>query len=242
MAATTRLTWLGHAAFRVQVADQHPVILIDPWLKSPVVPPNADELTADVDLILITHAHSDHMDGTSDLAKKTGAKVVCVAEVGKELVVQGVRKDQVIAGNRGGAIEIDGITITLVQAVHTSSVDEPDGRARVVGEPCGLIIELPNGMVIYNSGDTGIFGDMMLLAQLYRPDIFMVCIGDFYTMGPRQAAMACKMVGAGTIIPQHYGTFPRLLGTPEALRALLPAEMRDRVRVLVPGVTAEIAR
>ena len=108
-------------------------------------------------------------------------------------------------------------------------------EARSIGDPCGLVIGLPNGTVIYNTGDSCVFGDMALIAEMYQPSVLMVPIGDFYTMGPRQAAKACELVHPEWIIPQHYGTFPSLTGTPDALRQLLPAALRDRVLTPRPG-------
>jgi L-ascorbate metabolism protein UlaG (beta-lactamase superfamily) len=134
---------------------------------------------------------------------------------------------------------IGGIAVTLTQAFHSSSLSDEDGRPRSVGEPCGLIIALPDGIVLYDTGDTCVFGDMALLAGLYHPRVLMLPIGDFYTMGPLQAAKACELVDPRWIIPHHYGTFPVLTGTPDALRDLLPAPMRDRVVVLTPGEPTE---
>ena len=114
-----------------------------------------------------------------------------------------------------------------------------DGRSRAIGTPCGFVVELPGGTVIYNTGDTGVFGDMALIAELYRPSILMLPIGDFYTMGPRQAAKAVELVDPAWVIPQHYGTFPGLPGTVDAFRDALPASLRDRVLSPAPGETIQ---
>jgi L-ascorbate metabolism protein UlaG (beta-lactamase superfamily) len=135
------------------------------------------------------------------------------------------------------AAEAHGVRATLVQAFHSSSVTSADGRPREVGTPCGFVIELPNGTVIYNTGDTGVFGDMALIGELYRPSILMLPIGDFYTMGAKQAAKAVALVDAPHVIPQHFGTFPGLPGTAEAFLAALPEAHRSRVLVPAPGVT-----
>lgn len=231
------LTWLGHSAFHLQVESGGPGILIDPWLENPKAPANAAALAESASLILLTHGHFDHLVGVTALATRTGATIATSYELAFELGAEGVPDAQLVGSNKGGAAHVQGITITLTQAIHSSSLRMEDGRARSVGEPCGMIIELPNGTVIYNTGDTAVFGDMALLAELYRPTVLMLPIGDFYTMGPRQAAKACELVSPEWIIPQHYGTFPALTGTPDALRALLPPMLADRVLSPPPGET-----
>ncbi len=231
------LTWLGHATFYLKGTPDGPKILIDPFLGNPRAPKNAAELAATTSHILVTHAHSDHIEDAASIAINTGASVLSSLEITMELAAQGVPASQLVGFNKGGAATRDGLTVTLTQAFHSSSVRAADGGARSVGDPCGMVIELPNGTVIYNTGDTCVFGDMKLIAEIYRPTVLMLPIGDFYTMGPRQAAKACELVNPQWIIPQHYGTFPGLTGTPDALRALLPSTMRDRVIAPAPGET-----
>lgn len=231
------ITWLGHSAFHIAADGERPGILIDPWLDNPSAPVNAREIAADARLILLTHAHSDHTDGVAELLRDTSATLMSSFEVTSEFEADGIPASQLVGFNKGGRAEVQGVGVTLTQAFHSSSLLGPDGRARSIGDPCGLVIELPGGPVIYNTGDTCVFGDMALIAELYRPQIMMVAIGDFYTMGPRQAAKACELVQPDWIIPQHYGTFPALTGTPDELRRRLPAALRDRVLSPVPGET-----
>lgn len=231
------ITWLGHSAFHIEAGPDGPGILVDPWLENPKAPANAAEFARHAKVILVTHGHADHLAGTADLARRTGATILAPVEVGMELVADGVPEAQVVGFNIGGTAGAHGITATLVQAFHSSSLPGPDGRPREIGTPCGFIIQLPNGTTIYDTGDTGVFGDMKLLAEMYEPSILILPIGDFYTMGPRQAAKAVELVNPKWIIPQHYGTFPGLPGTVEAFRQHLPAAMRERVLAPAPGET-----
>jgi L-ascorbate metabolism protein UlaG (beta-lactamase superfamily) len=229
------ITWLGHAAFHI-APDRGAPFLFDPWLGNPKAPSNAAAIAANAKSILLTHAHGDHAEGTAELAKQTGALVLASVEVAQYVVGRGAPPNQCIGFNIGGAAEAHGMRVTLVQAMHSSSNDWEGGSPLQVGTPCGFVVELPDGPVIYNTGDTGVFGDMALIAELYRPDILMLPIGDFYTMGARQAAKAVELVRPRWIVPQHYGTFAGLPGTVEAFRAALDAPWRDRLRILQPGV------
>jgi L-ascorbate metabolism protein UlaG (beta-lactamase superfamily) len=230
--ASASLNWLGHAAFRID-SPGGKRIYVDPFLDNPKCPENEKEPER-VDLIALTHGHDDHVGSTVALHKKHGCPVVAQVELRWWLESQGVEGASGNDLNKGGTKEIDGIKITLTNAHHSSSA--PDGT--YLGEPCGLVIELEDGFKLYFAGDTCVFGDMQLIGRIYEPDVAILPIGDHYTMGPREAAVALELLGVKRCIPCHYGTFPLLHGTPEQLRELV-----DDVEVLAPepGETVELA-
>ena len=226
----TTLTWLGHAAFQI-LSPTGKTVLIDPWLDNPEAPPGAKGI-ANVDLILISHGHSDHLGNTFELVKRTGARVIAIHEVCSYLKSRGVTTAQEM--NKGGTISTDGIHVTMVDAKHSADISE-DGNVIPGGEAAGFVIELESGLKVYHAGDTALFQDMKLIAQLYKPDIVLLPIGDLYTMGPREAALACEWLHPKHIIGMHYGTFPALTGTPDELRKRLKPNLRKRLIVLAPG-------
>lgn len=229
------VTWLGHAAFLLK-SPNGKVVLIDPWLDNPKAPEMAKNITK-ADIILLTHGHFDHVGSAPELAKKTGAKVVGIFEVSRYVAKQGVSEEQIIGMNYSGTVNVDGIKITMVPAIHSSGIS--DGNNIIEGgNPAGFIIEFENGFKVYHTGDTGLFGDMELIRKLYSPDLMLVCIGGHFTMGPREAAEAIKLVQPKYVIPMHYGTFPILSGTPDELKKYLPAKFKNAVIELNPGETA----
>jgi L-ascorbate metabolism protein UlaG (beta-lactamase superfamily) len=211
-----KLTWIGHASFILETSGGKRA-LIDPWMTGNPVCPEALHDPGDIDLILLSHGHSDHTADVVRLAKEKGpAAVMCMIELGDYLGSKGV--ENVMGGNKGGTLSAEGISVTLTHAFHSSSYGEEDGTIVYTGEPAGLIITLENDYRIYFAGDTTVFGDMALIAELYRPDLAMLPIGDFFTMGPMEAAKAVELLGVKHVVPMHYGTFPLLVGTPQALR------------------------
>jgi L-ascorbate metabolism protein UlaG (beta-lactamase superfamily) len=215
MATNGTLTWLGHATFRLDTPDGKR-IYIDPFLNGNPKCPESEQEPERVDAILITHGHGDHYGDTVALAGRFGCTVVAPVELADWLQGQGV--EDIRDPNKGGTVALDGFSVTLTHAQHSSSTN--DGT--YAGEPCGLVIELESGFTLYVAGDTNVFGDMALIARIYEPDLVVLPIGGHYTMGPREAAVALDLLGAKRCVPSHYGTFPVLTGTPEQLRELAP--------------------
>jgi L-ascorbate metabolism protein UlaG (beta-lactamase superfamily) len=228
------ITWLGHATVHYRWPKGRSV-LVDAWVSgNPACPPAAKSLPP-LDLLLITHAHSDHFADVLEIAQKHEPEVVCNFETCLWLTKHGVTK--LHGMNKGGTLEFDGVRVTMVHAIHSNSIQDGD-RLIPAGEPCGYVIRFGEDATVYHAGDTGVFGDMKLIGELYRPSIAVLPIGDLYTMSPHEAAAAAKMIGASTVVPIHHSTFPSLTGTPEALRAKLKDRPDIEVRALKPGETA----
>ncbi|HJR45360.1 MAG TPA: metal-dependent hydrolase [Actinomycetota bacterium] len=208
------LTWFGHATFRV-VTPEGKRLLIDPWLKGNPTCPDELKDPGPLDAILITHGHGDHTADAVELAGSTGAQVFTINEIAGWLGSKGV--ENVVGFNKGGTVEAAGCKVHMTQAIHSGGID--DGDAIVYGgEPAGLVVEFEDGFKIYHAGDTAVFMDMQLIGKLLEPDIALLPIGDHYTMGPRSAAEAIRLLGVKKVVPMHYGTFPVLTGTPDDLR------------------------
>ena len=206
------LTWLGHSAFRLDTPGGKRVY-IDPWLSNPKCP-EGERNPERVDLIALTHGHSDHVGETVELWERFKPPVIAMVELRGWLAQQGVEENIAHAPNKGGTVAVDGVKITFTDAKHSSSA----GDLTYLGEPAGLVFTLEDGYRIYFAGDTNVFGDMQLIGRLYEPDLAVLPIGDHYTMGPREAALAIELLGVKRIIPCHYGTFPLLAGDPDQLQ------------------------
>jgi L-ascorbate metabolism protein UlaG (beta-lactamase superfamily) len=225
-----QLTWLGHAAFRFDTPGGKRVY-IDPFLDNPKCPEEEKEPER-VDLIALTHGHNDHVGSTVEMAKRFGCPVIAQVELRGFLNSKGAAGDMSQSPNKGGTAQAQGIKVTLTDANHSSSWD--DGR--YLGEACGLVIEVENGTKLYFAGDTNVFASMQLIGRIYEPDVAIVPIGDHFTMGPREAAVALELLGVPRCVPCHYGTFPILTGTPDELRQLTDVE----VLALEPGETITV--
>jgi L-ascorbate metabolism protein UlaG (beta-lactamase superfamily) len=225
------LTWLGHASFRLD-SPGGKRIYVDPWLSGPTCPESEKEPER-VDLIAVTHGHGDHVGDTVELWRKFVPPVIALVELRVWLAGQGLPEDVSQGPNKGGTVDVDGVKVTLTDANHSSSTN--DGT--YAGEAAGIVLELEDGFTLYFAGDTNVFGDMALIRRIYEPDIAVLPIGDHFTMGPREAAVALELLGVKRCVPCHYGTFPILVGTPEELRALAPG-----VEVIAPqpGETVEL--
>jgi L-ascorbate metabolism protein UlaG (beta-lactamase superfamily) len=227
------LTWLGHAAFMLG-SDRGRRIYVDPFLSGNPKTPDDEKEPERVDVICVTHGHGDHVGDAVELSQRfPQADVIALVELKSWLGSKGANVGDLPGLNKGGAIELDGITYALVNAFHSSAT--PDGT--YAGEPAGLVIRLEEGRTIYFAGDTCVFGDMQLIRHLWEPDYAVLPIGDHFTMGPREAAVAIDMLGSPRVIPCHWGTFPVLHGTPEQLQQEAPNATIVRME---PGDTIEL--
>jgi L-ascorbate metabolism protein UlaG (beta-lactamase superfamily) len=224
--------WLGHGTFLFRSPGGRR-ILVDPWLTTNPACPESAKKIHELDLMLLTHGHDDHSADAVAVGRATRARTIAPYELAAWLQRKGL---QTVTGlNQGGTIEAAGLSITMLPAFHSSSIEE-DGRAVYVGSPCGYLIRFEDGFTIYFAGDTALFGDMRLIAELYHPAMAFLPIGDTYTMGPEQAAKACELLAVKQVVPMHFGTFPALTGTPQRLRELVEAR-GVQVLELRPGET-----
>jgi len=227
-----QVTWLGHASFRLD-SPGGKRIYIDPWLTNPKCPDSEKEPER-LDVIALTHGHSDHVGQTVELTKQFTPEVVAMVELKDWLDQKGAEVGEVPGPNKGGTVEAGGVKFTLVNAFHSSGAD--DGA--YTGEAAGLVLEFENGTKIYFAGDTCVFGDMQLIGRIYEPDVAVLPIGGHFTMDPREAGVALELLGTKRCIPCHYGTFPLLAGTPDELRGHVTTG--TEILAIAPGETTTV--
>ncbi|HUN87093.1 MAG TPA: metal-dependent hydrolase [Terracidiphilus sp.] len=233
MASTrgTRVTWLGHATVLVQT-EQGTNILIDPFIAHNPKYPQDFNLPAKIHYILLTHGHSDHISDAVPVAKKHGSTIVAIYELAAYVGAKGV--SDIIGMNLGGTVELEDVKVTMVDAKHSSGAEDDKGT-HYVGVATGFVLRVKNGPVLYHAGDTTVFGDMKIIAELYHPEVAMLPIGGHYTMGPTEAALAVRLLQPRTVLPLHFGTFPPLTGTPKELAKLVDADVN--LLQWIPGET-----
>jgi L-ascorbate metabolism protein UlaG (beta-lactamase superfamily) len=213
----TRITWLGHATVLVQTAEGTN-ILIDPFIAHNPKYPSRYVLPDKIHYVLLTHGHGDHISDAVPVATKHGSTVVAIYELAA--YVGGKGASQTMGMNLGGTVELQDVAVSMVDAKHSAAAQDDQGM-HYVGVATGFVLTVTDGPVLYHAGDTCVFGDMKLIAELYKPEVAMLPIGGYYTMGPKEAAMAARLLGAKTILPLHFGTFPPLTGTPQELAGLV---------------------
>jgi L-ascorbate metabolism protein UlaG (beta-lactamase superfamily) len=227
------ITWFGHSTFVITTPGGKRIVT-DPWLEgNPLCPPGMKRIT-EADLILVSHGHSDHTGDVVAVARATGAPVVAIYELALWLERKGLSNVQGMG--IGGTLAVAGLQVTMVPAVHTSSTLEHDTTV-YLGAPAGFVVRTEDGQAFYFAGDTAVFGDMALIAEMHEPQIAFLPIGDHFTMGPEGAAIAARLLRVRQIVPMHYGTFPVLTGTPERLKQLVGPGVE--VLRLAAGETAQ---
>ena len=227
-----KITFLGHSAFKL-VSPSGVVVYVDPFLSGNPKTPAEMKTVEKADLILVTHGHADHVGDTLAIAEKTNAKVIALAELGRFFTKKGAKN--VVGMNKGGTLNTNGLAITMVHALHSSSFTEGD-QVIYTGDAAGFVIRFENGFTVYHAGDTAVFGDMDIISEIYHPDLAFLPIGGRFTMDPKEATYASKLLDPKFVIPMHYETFPTLTGTAEDFLKLMKKETpQTKVLVLKPG-------
>jgi L-ascorbate metabolism protein UlaG (beta-lactamase superfamily) len=217
-----RITWLGHATVLIQTAAGTN-ILIDPFIQQNPKYPKGFVLPSKIQYILLTHGHGDHISDAVPVAQKHGSTVVAIYELAAYIGARGAANT--IGMNLGGTVQLNEVAATMVEAKHSAAAQDEKGT-HYAGVAAGFVLTIEGGPVLYHSGDTAVFGDMKLIHDLYEPTVVMLPIGGHYTMGPKEAALAVRLLAPQVVLPLHFGTFPPLIGTPRDLVALVDAGVK----------------
>ena len=225
------ITWLGHGTYALRMATGE-VVLVDPWIDGNPAYPAGHKIDR-LDVILVSHGHFDHIHDVLPLAKKFSPQIVAIYETAHWLESKGAQN--VTGMNKGGTVHVGPISATMTHAIHSCGILD-DGKIIYGGEAAGYVVRFPDRRAMYCAGDTNVFMDMQLIERLYHPELAFLPIGDLYTMGPKEAALACRLLNPRKVIPLHFGTFPALTGRPEQLAELLRDVPGTEVWTLTPGV------